>query len=156
MTLPRRWSGSHARSEPVPRLLTLGVLAVAAISGCQPQRETFVDGPEQARFGGRDYSGVNGALFEIDPVALRQIGSATTNLPNSDGRAYALAGVDPNRVIVMVDGARTALFVESHVLFGLPSPGPLGDPLAVAMPELCTYWAPPKPAVCPQMGSPAP
>ena len=138
----------------MPRRLALGLLLVAASVGCQPSRETFVDGPEQARYGGRLYSGVSDQLFTIDPSALRQIGVATSNVPNSDGRVYALAGVDPSRVIVILVGTRVTLFVESRFLFGLPSPGPLGDPLAVAMPELCTFWAVPKPPTCSGLGSP--
>ena len=127
------------------------VFLVAAMAGCLPPPRSgaiSVDGGEQAAFAGRTFVGVNSDLFTIDRAALHPIGTGTTNLVHADGRVYSLAGVDEQRVVVMFDAQRAVLFVESAFLMGLPSAGPQGDPLAVALPAICVYWNAPKPSTC--------
>jgi hypothetical protein len=102
-------------------------------------------------FDGSQFLVVNGDRFALDRSALFPLGIAQkTTLPNSDGAVYAIRNVDPGLVLAIFDGHGAQLLVEANLLRGLPTDGSAGaEPLAAAVPGLCSYYRAPIPAACP-------
>jgi hypothetical protein len=103
-------------------------------------------------FAGRTYTAVSVDPFTFDDSVLTEIGPADTSiLPQGDGKAWGIRGVNPAEAILIYKSPGSqSLFVERELILAVPNPQqPRSQPLAAAIPELCPYFNEPVPLECP-------
>jgi hypothetical protein len=107
-----------------------------------------VDTAGSATFEGRNYLAIAAERIDLSEAPLVDVGAVTfTNLGVVDNRAYAIAGIAPQRALALrlLDGRPIALIRQDDVRSG--------HPLGVFLPELCAFDTEPVVDGCPSGGS---
>lgn len=123
-------------------------LLIGLVAACGPGDRTYVDTAGSATFDGRSYLSIAPERIDLGSAPLTDVGTVSfTNLAVLDVRAYAIAGIAPERALALrlVGGRPIALIPEDDAR--------LGRPLGVFLPELCAFDTEPVVDACPPGGS---